>query len=189
MTKDKSQDKLEKSQGQENQEKAADNSVDKEIDIMKDPAQSIDVKQTSEYQELNDKYLRLAAEFDNYKKRQSREFSRLIETAESDLILNLLTVVDDLSRALNHEPDQQENFKQGIELIAAKLDELLKRRGLKEIEALGKQFDPNYHEAVLQVESDDVDDGTIVEEVQKGYLLNDRVLRPARVVVASRKEE
>ena len=148
-----------------------------------------DIKQAPEFQELNDKYLRLAAEFDNYKKRQAREYSRLIESAESSLMLDILEVVDDFSRALKHEPDDQANFKQGIEMIANKFAELLKRRGLKEIEAIGKPFDPGYHEAIMQIESDDVDEGIIIEEIQKGYLFNDKVLRPSRVVVAKKKDD
>jgi molecular chaperone GrpE len=147
-----------------------------------------DIKQAPEYQELNDKYLRLAAEFDNYKKRQVREYSRLVESAESSLMLDILEVVDDFSRALKHEPDDQANFKQGIEMIANKFAELLKRRGLKEIEAVGKPFDPGYHEAIMQIESADVDEGVIIEEIQKGYLFNDKVLRPSRVVVAKSKD-
>jgi len=149
--------------------------------------QFVDIKETSEYQELNDKYLRLAAEFDNYKKRQAREYNRLIESSESNMILELLQVADDFSRALQHDPDDQVSFKQGILLISTKFNELLKRKGLKEIEAVGKPFDPNFHEAIMQLESDKYDDGIIIEEVQKGYFLNDKVLRPARVVVAKKK--
>jgi molecular chaperone GrpE len=96
--------------------------------------------------------------------------------------------VDDFSRALKHEPDDQANFKQGIEMIAAKLAEMLKRRGLKEIEAVGKPFDPGYHEAIMQIESAEHEEGVIIEEIQKGYMFNDKVLRPSRVVVAKAKE-
>ena len=119
------------------------------------------IKKTDEYQELNDRYLRLAAEFENYKKRASREYGRLIETAESGLILELLQVVDDFNLALKHNDDDTANFRQGIEMIAAKLEGILKRRGVRAIEAVGAHFDPNYHEAVMQLEVDDKEDGII----------------------------
>jgi molecular chaperone GrpE len=151
--------------------------------------ETVDIKESAEFQELNDRYLRLAAEFENYKKRTSREYSRLVETAESSLILELLQVVDDFKRALKHDDNDKVNFRQGIELIANKLEEILSRRGVREIEAMGKQFDPNFHEAIMQVEIEDKEDGIIVEEVQSGYFLNDRVLRPAKVVVAKKKRD
>lgn len=154
-----------------------------------DSTEIIDIKQSEEYQEINDKYLRLAAEFENYKKRTAREYSRLIETAESSLILELLQIVDDFGRALKHDDNEKVTFRQGIEMIAVKLDEILERRGVKPIESVGKQFDPNYHEAILQTEVEDNDDGIILEEVQTGYFFNDRVLRPAKVIVAKRKDD
>lgn len=150
---------------------------------------TIDVKEAEEYQQLNDKYLRLAAEFENFKKRSAREYSRLAEIAESNLILQLLEVVDDFDRALSHAAEDLNSFNKGAEMIFSKLTDILKRRGLKEIKALDEQFDPMYHEAVMQKEVDDRDDDVVIEEVQKGYFLNGRVLRPAKVVVAKRKIE
>ena len=150
---------------------------------------TIDVKEAEEYQQLNDKYLRLAAEFENFKKRSAREYSRLAEIAESNLILQLLEVVDDFDRALSHAAEDLKSFNKGAEMIFSKLTDILKKRGLKEIKALDEQFDPMYHEAVMQKEVDDRDDDVVIEEVQKGYFLNGRVLRPAKVVVAKRKIE
>jgi len=150
---------------------------------------TIDVKEAEEYQQLNDKYLRLAAEFENFKKRSAREYSRLAEIAESNLILQLLEVVDDFDRALSHAAEDLNSFNKGAEMIFSKLTDILKKRGLKEIKALDEQFDPMYHEAVMQKEVDDRDDDVVIEEVQKGYFLNGRVLRPAKVVVAKRKIE
>lgn len=151
-------------------------------------ASTTDIKETTEYKDLNDKYVRLIAEFDNFKKRSAKEYNRLVETAESNLILDLLHVVDDFSRALNHNTDDFETYKQGIEMISSKLSETLKRRGLQHMKVIDEEFDPNFHEAVMQLEVEDKDDGTIIEEVQAGYYLNDKVLRPAKVVVAKRKE-
>ena len=149
----------------------------------------IDVEKTEEYQQLNDKYQRQAAEFDNYKKRSDREYTRLIETAESSIILKLLEVVDDIDRALNHSTDDLKTFKQGTELIFNKLSEILEKSGLEEIKAVGENFDPVYHEAVMQKEADNSEDGVVLEEVQKGYYLNGRILRPAKVIVAKGKAE
>jgi len=150
---------------------------------------SNDVEQTDEYKELQDKYLRLAAEFDNFRKRSAREYARIIETAEDGLILELLQVIDDLDRALGHDADELSNFKQGTEMIYNKFGEILKKRGLREIKTVGEPFDPVYHEAVMQLEVEDKDDGIVIEEIQKGYFLNSKVLRPAKVVVAKRKTE
>ncbi|MCD6162569.1 MAG: nucleotide exchange factor GrpE [candidate division Zixibacteria bacterium] len=146
----------------------------------------VDIEKSEEYQQLNDRYLRLAAEFENYKKRTAREYSRLTETAESSLIFQLLEVVDDFDRALHQDTDDIKTLKQGIEMILNKLKETLRKRGLKEIKAVDEEFDPVYHEAVMQKEVSDKDDGIIVEELQKGYFHNSRVLRPAKVIVAKK---
>lgn len=149
----------------------------------------VDIKLSDEYKELQDKYLRLAAEFDNFRKRSAREYARVIETAEDGLILELLQVIDDLDRAIDHDADDLDNFKQGTVMIYNKFGEILKKRGLREIQTIGEMFDPVYHEAVMQLEVEDKDDGVIIEEVQKGYFLNSKVLRPAKVVVAKRKTD
>lgn len=150
---------------------------------------TLDIKETEEYQQLNDRYLRLAAEFENYKKRTAREYTRLTETAESSLILQLLEVVDDFDRALNHDIDSIKILKQGTAMIFDKLEKTLHKRGLKEIKTIGEEFDPVYHEAVMQKEVDDKEDDIIIEELQKGYFLNSRVLRPAKVIVAKKINE
>ncbi len=146
----------------------------------------IEIQATKEFKELQDKYLRLAAELENFKKRSARELSRIIETAGNDLVFELLQVVDDFDRALKHDADDLGAFKQGTEMIFAKLLEILQKRGLREIKAVGEAFDPVYHEAVMQKEVDDKEDGIILEEIQKGYYLNDKILRPARVIIAKK---
>lgn len=147
----------------------------------------VSVKDTAEYKELQDRYLRLAAEFDNYKKRMAKEYSRILETSADEPIRDLLDVVDDFERALAFENSDAENFRQGIGLIYTKLMEMLTKRGLVKIKGKGEQFDPLYHHAVMQLETDEQEEGKIVEEIQKGYTINGRVLRPAQVVVAKRK--
>jgi molecular chaperone GrpE len=151
--------------------------------------QVLAIKSTKEYKELEDKYLRLAAEFDNYKKRMAREYSRVLETSADEIVRQLLEVVDDFERAISHDSPDSESLKQGMELIYGKTLELLKKRGLKPIEAIGQPFDHNFHDAVMQLDRDDVEDGIIVEEIKKGYLINNRVLRPAQVIVARKKQK
>lgn len=147
----------------------------------------VSVKDSSEYRELQDRYLRLAAEFDNYKKRMAKEYSRVLETSADEPIRDFLAVVDDFERALAFEKGDADNFRQGIGLIYTKLMEMLTKRGLVKIKGKGEQFDPLYHHAVMQLETDEQEEGTIIEEVQKGYTINGRVLRPAQVVVAKSK--
>jgi len=149
----------------------------------------VDIKKSEEYTELHDKYLRLAAEFDNFKKRSVREYGQIIENASNSLILEFLQVADDMDRAMNHPQDDPESFQKGTRMIYNKFGEILQKRGLREIKAVGEVFDPNFHEAIMQLEVDDKDDGVIIEEVQKGYFLNSKVLRPSKVVVAKRKTE
>jgi molecular chaperone GrpE len=136
--------------------------------------------------EKDDKYLRIVAEFDNYKKRTSREFGNLIETANQDLIKNLLDILDNFKRALDIDKScaDLESFYKGIELTYNQLDTLLKEKGLEEIQTEGQPFDPEIHEAVMTTQTNDVPEDQIVEELQKGYKLKGRVIRHSKVSVA-----
>lgn len=136
-----------------------------------------------------DRLLRVAAEFENYKKRTRREWELLQKKANADLISDILGVLDDFGRAFDAAEDGGEHFLNGMMLIYSGLLDILRKSGLKEIEAEGKVFDPQYHEAMGETETDGVDAGCIAYVVQKGYLLHDQVLRPARVIVAGRKKE
>ncbi|MFH1701460.1 MAG: nucleotide exchange factor GrpE [Candidatus Zixiibacteriota bacterium] len=135
----------------------------------------------------SERYIRLAAEFDNYKKRTAREFGDLIKTANTRLLRSLVQIADNFERALdkNNINDNVEAYKQGIELIYNQFAELLIKENVKPIEAIGKAFDPNLHEAMIQQNSDDYEEGVVMEEIQKGYQINDRVLRHAGVIVSS----
>lgn len=138
-----------------------------------------------ELEVLNDKYVRLAAEFDNFKKRKEREFKNILQTANRDVFLELLPVIDDFERSLNTKTRKQslKSFREGVELIYKKLITILQKFGLEAIESLDHPFDPELHEAMMQVEVKEKDSNIIVEEVQKGYKLNDFVLRHAKVIV------
>jgi molecular chaperone GrpE len=133
---------------------------------------------------LQDRLLRTAAEFDNYRKRIERERRDLFESASADAVADMLPIIDNLERALLAASGADDAFRKGVELIHKQMLDLLTRRGAKAIEALGTDFDPNIHQAVEQVLSDEHRDGEVVAELQRGYKLGDRLLRPSMVKVA-----
>jgi len=136
-----------------------------------------------------DRLLRLQADFENTRKRLEREKNDFIKFANEGIVLELLSILDDLERTVELAQSKHQDlaaFLKGVEMILAHLYEMLKEQGVKPIEANGKIFDPNYHEALMQVETKDVPEHTVVEELQKGYLLNDRVIRTAKVKVAKK---
>ena len=128
--------------------------------------------------------LRTTAEFDNYRKRTDRERRDLAEYGATDLLTDLLPVVDDLERALAADTTDADVYRRGIEIIRKQLLDLLERRGVTPIEALGADFDPNVHQAVTQEASDTHRDGEVIEELRRGYTMRDRLLRAAMVKVA-----
>jgi molecular chaperone GrpE len=143
---------------------------------------------TQERDEYLDRLQRLKAEFDNYRKRAARDQELLVARAHERLVKELLPVVDDLERALQAAEEHQEaQLEEGVRLVHRELRDALSKEGLVEIDTNGR-FDPHVHEALLSQPSD-ADEGSVIEVVQKGYRLGDRVLRPARVVVAGAKEE
>ena len=132
---------------------------------------------------LQDRLLRTAAEFDNYRKRMDRERRDLAEYSAADIVLELLPIVDNLERALQAS-DIDDPLRKGVELIHKQMVDLLRKRGVKPIEALGADFDPNFHQAVIHEASGEHREGEVMQELQRGYLLGDRLLRPAMVKVA-----
>ncbi len=134
---------------------------------------------------LQDRLLRMAAEFDNYRKRVDRDRRDQTESATADALADVLPIVDDLERALKAPMGAEaEGFRKGIELIHQQMIELLRKRGAKPIESVGADFDPRYHQAVVQESSPDHREGEVMEEFARGYMLGDRLLRPAMVKVA-----
>ena len=134
---------------------------------------------------LQDRLLRTAAEFDNYRKRVDRDRRDQADTAIADAIEDLLPIIDNLERALDAPaaPDG-EGFRKGVELIHQQMMDLLKRRGVKPIQPVGTDFDPRFHHAVAQESSASHREGEVMEELRRGYMLGERVLRPAMVKVA-----
>ena len=149
-------------------------------------AEAVDVEALkAERNSLQDRLLRTAAEFDNYRKRIDRERREQSESAATGLLTEILPVVDNLERALlAPSGPEAAGYRAGVELIHRQLADLLRKRGVTAIEALGKDFDPRFHQAVSQETSDAHRDGEVMEEMQRGYMLGDRLLRPAMVKVA-----
>ena len=152
------------------------------------------VAEESEYEalqakidELNDRYLRQAAEFENYKRRNAKERMELIQTAGKDVITSMLDVLDDSERAqkVMETSNDVAQIKEGINLVFAKLRNNLLSKGLKAMETKGMAFNPDLHEAITEIEAGDALRGKVVDEVQKGYYLNDKIIRFAKVVVGS----
>jgi len=137
--------------------------------------------------DYKDKYIRLYAEFDNVRKRFEREKAEFVKYANEGLMIEFLSILDDLQRSLDAASAKHQDyasFLKGVEMIMAHLYEMLKTNGLQPIDAVGKKFDPHRHEVLMQVETDEYPDGTVVEEFQKGYCLGERVIRTSKVKVA-----
>ena len=138
-----------------------------------------------ERDELHDRLLRKSAEFDNYRKRVEKERREHAEWAAADILADVLTVLDDFERALGTEaPPEAKSYLAGFELIHRQLNELLRKRGVTAIDALGTDFDPHLHQAVAYDESPGAREGEVIGEMRKGYKLGDRLLRPSMVRVA-----
>ena len=138
-----------------------------------------------ERDELQDRLLRAAAEFDNYRKRTDRERRELSDAVSADLIRDLLPVVDDLERALAAAADSSDKaLRSGVELIHRQLLEVMRRRGAEPFETVGEDFDPAWHEALASEPADGRRDGEITAEIRRGYRIGQRLIRPAMVKVA-----
>lgn len=142
-------------------------------------------KMQAELQEQKDKYLRLFAEFDNFKRRNARERIELIQTAGKEVIGSLLEVLDDCERAEKQlaESDDIISNRKGVELVFTKLKNKLQAKGLKVMESINTDFDVEKHEAITEVEVPEDQKGKVVDEIEKGYYLNDKIIRFAKVVV------
>jgi molecular chaperone GrpE len=176
------------------------NEVKDEGSVKAEPGKSVIIK-GSEYEQLKadsrkakenwDKLLRLQADFENARKRWERDKSEFTRFANEDLVYDILTIVDELERSVElsqQKHEDHEAFLKGVEMILAHMHDLLKKNGVTPLAAKGKLFDPNFHEALMQVEKDELPENTVVEEMQKGYTLNDRVIRTAKVQVSKKKK-
>ena len=142
-------------------------------------------KAKEEINALNDKYLRLCAEYDNFKKRTAREKEAIYIDAAADAIKELLPVMDNLERAIGSISDKQSDIYKGVEMVYKQTEEIFKKLGVCETKAVGEEFNPELHNAVMHIEDENVTENTVVEEFQKGYTYKDKVLRYSMVKVAN----
>ena len=150
------------------------------------------IKKVEKVQEASDKnldlYIRSQAEIDNLKKRYQKERQDLRKFANESLIKQLLPVVDNLEKAITHSQDEDsiETIREGVDLTLKGLLDTLKKAGVETVEAAGEKFDPNFHEAVSEMADDAVEPGTVIKDLQKGYILNQRLIRPSMVIVSKK---
>ena len=165
------------------QPKKKESKANKEIAELKDLVEA----KANELSEQNDKYLRLLAEYDNFKKRSAKEREAIQGDAVGDTVTKLLPVLDNFERAFASfsAEDKQTEFFKGIEMIYNQTVEIFTSLGVKEINALGEEFDPELHNAVMHIEDDTVADNIVIEEFQKGYTYGDKVIRYSMVKVAN----
>ena len=149
--------------------------------IVKDPEQL-----ATELADLNQRFLRVAADFENYKRRTALEKDDLLKYSNAKLMGELLPVLDTFQQALKSpgESAETQNVIKGVEMIYRQMMQVLEQAGMSKIEAVGQHFDPNLHEAIMQVEDDTVPEETVVEELRAGYMLRERVIRPSMVKVS-----
>lgn len=147
-------------------------------------SQNEETKSLKEYEELNDRYKRLFAEFENYKKRSQKERDNLYGMITGDVVSSILPVMDNLEKAAEAKTEDL-NYQAGVKMVLKQLSEVLVKFGLKEIEAVGTTFDPELHEAVSHVEDPEKGVQEIVEEYRKGYTLGNKVVRHSMVIVAN----
>lgn len=140
---------------------------------------------TAALEEKDNRVKRLQADFENFRRRTSKEREELANVVTQDLLKSMLPILDNFDRAMAAEQKDNESFQKGVEMIYTQLHETLKNDGLEPIETEGQKFDPNFHQAVMRVENPDLEDDTIAQELQKGYIVKGRVIRPSMVQVVS----
>lgn len=186
----KEKDNKKTENSQEHKQELEDKKEEKKITLSESEYLSLK-EEAQRAQTLADKLLRLQADFENARKRIEREKQDFIKFANEEIILELLNILDDLERTVSLAEAQKQDpeaFLKGVEMILAHLYEMLKEYGVRPIEAVGKIFDPHFHEALMQVEDNNLPEHTVVEELQKGYFLHDKVIRTAKVKVSKHKQ-
>lgn len=185
-----------KKQTEENTENKVDNAPEKENacqdtaekTVLSDEKAQLEQKLEQAQNELkaaNEKYLRCAAEFDNFKRRTIKEKEQIYKDSVADTVLALLPVADNLERALASFTDKDNDYYKGVEMVLKQTEEVFKKLGVEVIKAVGEEFNPELHNAVMHTQDDKVADNTVVEEFQKGYTYKDKVIRYSMVKVAN----
>ena len=151
----------------------------------RDEAEDIAAKKDEEINALNDRYQRLLAEYDNFKKRTVKEKEAIYTDSVRDTVAELLPVIDNLLRAVDAFEDKESDECKGVAMVLKQTEDIFAKIGVTEIEAVGQQFNPEFHNAVMHVDDDSYEDNTVVEEFQKGYIYKDKVIRYSMVKVAN----
>lgn len=144
-----------------------------------------DNKLAAELKEKEDRILRLQADFDNFRRRTAKEKEEISAVVTQGILKDMLPLLDNFERAMAAEATDGEAFQKGVEMIFTQLGEILKKNGLEKIETEGKKFDPNFHQAVMRVQNEELEDDDIAQELQKGYMVKGRVIRPSMVQVVA----
>lgn len=178
---------VEKKEEQKIQSKKAKKPVKEKMIKIKESEHAQLIEEAAKYKE---QYVRLYAEFENARKRMDREKQEFIRYANEGLIVEFLDILDNLERSIESAKTKHEDYEafvKGIELVMANIHDMLKKNNVKPMKVDGKMFDPHRHEVLMQEERQDLDDGTVIEEFQKGYCLGEKVVRTAKVKVAKKK--
>lgn len=160
---------------------AADAAMQEEIEALKGQVDGLN----KDLQEKKDRLLRLQADFDNFRRRSAKEREEISAVVTQNFCKDMLPLLDNFERAMAAETNDVEAFQKGVEMIFTQFQEILKKNGLEHIEAVGQKFDPNFHQAVMRVEDPEKEDDTVAQELQKGYMVKGRVIRPSMVQVVS----
>jgi molecular chaperone GrpE len=168
-------------------------SLDKEVqnnDLEEEVSESIDIAEMEEkIKNLQDTVLRKAAEFENYKRRTENDQLNLLKYAAESFILKVIPVYDDLGRSVSHlDESNQDSIKEGLKLVFDKFTKILDEQGVKKLETEGKEFDVEFHEALMQQPSNEVPSNTILSEIEPGYIYKDKVIKHAKVIVSQEIE-
>lgn len=155
--------------------------MQEEIEALKSQVEKL----TGDLQEKKDRLLRLQADFDNFRRRSAKEREEISAVVTQNFCKDMLPLLDNFERAMAAETKDVEAFQKGVEMIFTQFQEVLKKNGLEQIEAVGQKFDPNFHQAVMRVEDPEKEDDTVAQELQKGYMVKGRVIRPSMVQVVS----
>ena len=156
--------------------------MQEEIEALKGQVEKL----TGDLQEKKDRLLRLQADFDNFRRRSAKEREEISAVVTQNFCKDMLPLLDNFERAMAAETKDVEAFQKGVEMIFTQFQEVLKKNGLEQIEAVGQKFDPNFHQAVMRVEDPEREDDTVAQELQKGYMVKGRVIRPSMVQVVSK---
>ena len=155
--------------------------MQEEIEALKGQVEKL----TGDLQEKKDRLLRLQADFDNFRRRSAKEREEISAVVTQNFCKDMLPLLDNFERAMAAETKDVEAFQKGVEMIFTQFQEVLKKNGLEQIEAVGQKFDPNFHQAVMRVEDPEREDDTVAQELQKGYMVKGRVIRPSMFQVVS----